>query len=93
MTVRILIADDEYLVRTGLRAILDAEDDLSVVAEAEDGAEVVPLVRQHRPDLVLMDVRMPQVDGLQATRRLLDTLADSAEDPRRDDVRERRVRL
>jgi DNA-binding NarL/FixJ family response regulator len=74
--VRILIADDDSLVRSGLRAIIDAEDDLTVVAEAGDGSEVVPLVRQQQPDLVLMDVRMPQVDGLQATRHLLDTLAE-----------------
>ena len=76
VTVRILIADDDSLVRSGLRAIIDAEDDLTVVAEAGDGSEVVPLVRQQRPDLVLMDVRMPKVDGLQATRHLLDTLAE-----------------
>ncbi len=76
VTVRILIADDDSLVRSGLRAIIDAEDDLTVVAEAGEGSEVVPLVRQQRPDLVLMDVRMPKVDGLQATRHLLDTLAE-----------------
>lgn len=74
-TVRILIADDEPLVRTGLRAILDAEEDLAVVSEATTGAEVLPLVRKLDPDLVLMDVRMPEVDGIQATSHILATLA------------------
>jgi DNA-binding NarL/FixJ family response regulator len=76
MTVRIVLADDEALIRTGLRAIIDAEPDLAVVGEAADGAEVVPLVRRLRPDVVLMDVRMPAVDGIQATRHLVETLAD-----------------
>ncbi|WP_157247170.1 response regulator transcription factor [Nonomuraea typhae] len=71
MTVRIVIADDEDLIRTGLRIILDAEPDLSVVGEAADGAAVVPVVRRERPDVVLMDVRMPAVDGIQATRQLV----------------------
>jgi DNA-binding NarL/FixJ family response regulator len=76
MTIRVLLVDDDALVRVGLRAILDAEDDLEVVAEAADGAEVPPLVARHRPDVVLMDVRMPDVDGIQATRHLLATAAD-----------------
>ena len=76
MTIRVLIADDEYLVRTGLRAILDSEDDLTVVGEAADGSEVIPLVSRLRPDVVLMDVRMPEVDGLQATRRILGAVPD-----------------
>ncbi|GIF73497.1 response regulator [Asanoa siamensis] len=78
MTVRVLIVDDDALVRVGLRTIVDAEPDLSVVAEAGDGAEVPPLVARHRPDVVLMDVRMPDVDGIQATRHLLATATGPA---------------
>lgn len=72
----VLVVDDEALVRAGLRTIIDAEDDLAVVGEAADGAEVLPLVRQLRPDVVLMDVRMPAVDGLQATASVLDSVAE-----------------
>lgn len=70
MTISILLADDEPLVRGGLRAICESEDDLGVVAEAADGAEAVTLARRHRPDVVLMDVRMPRTDGIAATRVL-----------------------
>ncbi|MCP2256801.1 two component transcriptional regulator, LuxR family [Streptoalloteichus tenebrarius] len=76
MGTRVLLVDDEDLVRTGLRAIIDAEPDLSVVGEAADGAEVGPLVRRLRPDVVLMDVRMPAVDGIQATRHILDSVPE-----------------
>ncbi|MBK1788218.1 response regulator transcription factor [Prauserella sp. ASG 168] len=69
----VLLVDDEQLVRTGLRAILESEPDLTVVAEAADGAEVPGLVSRHRPDVVLMDVRMPTVDGIRATEHLLST--------------------
>jgi DNA-binding NarL/FixJ family response regulator len=68
---RVLIVDDEALVRAGLRMILSAADDLEVVAEAEDGADAVDAVRAHRPDVVLMDVRMPRLDGLRATQQVL----------------------
>jgi DNA-binding NarL/FixJ family response regulator len=74
--VGVLVVDDEALIRTGLRAIIEAEPDLTVVGEAADGAEVAPLVRRLRPDVVLMDVRMPGVDGIQATRHLVQTLPD-----------------
>ncbi|RVX40685.1 LuxR family two component transcriptional regulator [Nonomuraea polychroma] len=71
MTLTVVIADDEDLVRTGLRIIIDAEPDLAVVGEAADGAAVLPVVRRERPDVVLMDVRMPALDGIQATARLV----------------------
>jgi DNA-binding NarL/FixJ family response regulator len=74
VTWRVLLADDEPLIRVGLRAIIDAEPDLTVVAEADDGAAVLPLVRTSAPDVVLMDIRMPLVDGLQATRQIVATV-------------------
>jgi DNA-binding NarL/FixJ family response regulator len=74
--IGLLLVDDEELVRAGLRAILDAEADLTVLGEAGDGAEVPGLVRRLRPHVVLMDVRMPAVDGITATRHLLTTMPD-----------------
>ncbi|MGA8113382.1 MAG: response regulator transcription factor [Actinocatenispora sp.] len=68
--IRILVVDDEALVRSGLRMILEAMDDLLVVAEAADGAAALAAVIRHRPDVVLMDVRMPGMDGLSAARRI-----------------------
>jgi DNA-binding NarL/FixJ family response regulator len=69
-SIRVLIADDESLVRAGFRALIDAEPGMVVVGEAADGAAAVDLTRQSRPDVVLMDIRMPGVDGLNATRRI-----------------------
>lgn len=68
--VRVLLADDQDLVREGLRLILDLADGIEVLGEASDGAEAVDLARQLRPDVVLMDLRMPVVDGVEATRRI-----------------------
>lgn len=68
--IRVLLADDQALVRAGFRALLDAEPDIEVVGEASDGAHAVRLARQVHPDLVLMDIRMPGVDGLAATRQI-----------------------
>jgi DNA-binding NarL/FixJ family response regulator len=71
MSLSVLIVDDQALVRAGFRMILDAEEDIEVAGEAADGAEAVAEAQRLHPDVILMDVRMPQVDGIEATRRLL----------------------
>jgi DNA-binding NarL/FixJ family response regulator len=76
MPVTVLLVDDEPLVRAGLRAVLEAQPDIEVVGEAADGAAVIPLVRQLRPDVVAMDVRMPLMDGIEATRAVLRTVEE-----------------
>jgi DNA-binding NarL/FixJ family response regulator len=78
MTIRVLIADDQPLVRAGLRTILEAEPDFQVVGEAADGTAAVQQALRLRPDVVLMDIRMPRLDGLQATRELMATPQDTS---------------
>jgi DNA-binding NarL/FixJ family response regulator len=76
MSVKVLIADDQELVRTGFEMILDAEPDIDVVGSAANGEEAVALTRELRPDVVLMDIRMPLVDGIEATRQLVQQYHD-----------------
>ncbi|SCK13612.1 response regulator transcription factor [Streptomyces sp. WMMB 322] len=68
--IRVLLVDDQPLIRSGFRALLDLEDDIEVVAEAADGGEGLELAREHVPDVALVDIRMPVVDGIEATRRI-----------------------
>jgi DNA-binding NarL/FixJ family response regulator len=72
MTTRVLIVDDQQLVRAGFRLILESQPDFEVVAEAQDGEVAIELARRHHPDVVLMDVRMPRIDGVAATKRILE---------------------
>ena len=83
---RVVVADDQALVRAGLKMVLEAEADIEVVGEAADGEEALEVARRTQPDVVLMDIRMPVLDGLEATRRLL-ARDDAAEGPRAHDLR------
>ena len=75
MTIRVLIADDQELVRAGFRKLLDAEESITVVGEAADGAQAVTRATELAPDVVLMDIRLPRLDGIEATRRLITEFA------------------
>ena len=76
--IRVLLADDEAMVRAGVRAILASDDEIDVVAEAGDGAEAVALVRKHRPDVAVLDIRMPRLDGLAAGAEIRRTAPETA---------------
>jgi DNA-binding NarL/FixJ family response regulator len=76
VSIRVLLCDDQALVRSGFRMILEAREDIEVVGEAEDGAQALELTWRHRPDVILMDVRMPGLDGVEATRRLVEAGAE-----------------
>ena len=77
MTIRVVVVDDQALVRRGFALVLDHQPDISVVAEAGTGVEAIDVTREHRPDVVLMDLSMPELDGVEATRRITETYPSS----------------
>jgi DNA-binding NarL/FixJ family response regulator len=76
LSIKILIADDQALVRAGFKMILDAEDDLEVIGEAVDGRQAVEMARRMKPDVILMDIRMPELDGIEATKQVIAAAAE-----------------
>ncbi|MBA0053079.1 response regulator transcription factor [Streptomyces sp. AJS327] len=82
MTIRVMLVDDQALLRTGFRMVVEAQQDMEVVAEAGDGAEALEVLRGQPVDVVLMDVRMPRVDGVEATRRICEGGEGGASDPK-----------
>ena len=88
-----MVVDDQALVRAGFAAILSTEDDLEVVAEVEDGAEALATAQSVQPDVVLMDIRMPGVDGITATKQLISRGRSRSEGADADDLRPRRIPL
>lgn len=77
MTIHVLLADDQPLIRAGFRMLLEEQPDITVIAEAADGGEAIHLTRELRPDVILMDVRMPRTDGIEATRRIVEEFPDA----------------
>jgi YesN/AraC family two-component response regulator len=84
--IKVLLADDQVLVRSGFKVLLDAEDDITVVGEAANGAEAVERTRATRPDVVLMDIRMPQLDGIKATSEIVKTRPRTRANPDPDHI-------
>ena len=92
--IRVLLADDQALIRAGFRVLLEAADDIEVIGEAVNGEQAIELARAGRPDVILMDIRMPGTDGLAATHVIAtDATLERDEDRHPDHVRDRRVRL